>query len=258
MRALWLTAGAMATVIALVGSTAALWTAFARAREPVVTDLRSIPFDGDTVEIKATAAPVSLFIAPGQAGELMISRSLSWSKERPKVSETWDPATATLRLGTDCPGSGQPDGSFCEADYTIFVPPETDVVAGTTAGELDVHALFGSLRLTSVSGPVRLDEVAGPVWARTGSGDIDAGRLGGESADLETGAGEVRVAFTGRPTFLRAVVRTRGDVSVVVPPAPYAVTASGTNTTLAIERDMASPRKIEVSTHAGSVSVCCR
>lgn len=258
MRALWLTAGAMATVIALVWSTAALWTAFARAREPVVTDLRSIPFDGDAVEIKATATPVNLFIMPGRAGELMISRSLSWSKERPTVSEAWDPAAATLRLGTDCPGSGQPDGSHCQADYTVFVPPETDVVAGTTAGELAVHSLFGSLRLTSVSGAVRLDEVAGPIWARTGSGDIDAGRLGGESADLETGAGEVRVAFTGRPTSVRAVVRTRGDISVVVPPAPYAVTASGTNVTLAIERDTSSPRKIEVSTVAGSVSVCCR
>ncbi|MEZ7130850.1 hypothetical protein ACBR40_36425 [Nonomuraea sp. AD125B] len=258
MRALWLTAGAMATVIALAWSTAALWTAFARAREPVVTDLRSIPFDGDTVEIKATATPVNVFIVPGRAGELLISRSLSWSKERPKVSENWDPAAATLRLGTDCPGSGQPDGSLCQADYTVFVPPETDVVAGTTAGELSVDDLFGSLRLTSVSGTVRLDGVAGPIWARTGSGDIDAGGLGGESADLETGAGEVRAAFTGRPTSVRAVVRTRGDVTVVVPPAPYAVTASGTNVTLAVERDMAAPRKIEVSTHAGAVSVCCR
>ncbi|MER7366731.1 hypothetical protein [Nonomuraea wenchangensis] len=258
MRALWLTAGAMATVIALFWSTAALWTAFARAREPVVTDLRSIPFDGGTVEIKATATPINLFVMPGRAGELLISRSLSWSREQPKVAESWDPATATLRLGTDCPGSGQPDGSRCQADYTVFVPPETDVVAGTTAGDLAVHNLFGSLRLTSVSGAVRLDEAAGPVWARTGSGDIDAGRLGGESADLETGAGEVRVAFTGRPTSVRAVVRTRGDVSVVVPPAPYAVTTFGTNVTLDIERDAASQRKIEARTLAGSVSVCCR
>ncbi|QYC44760.1 hypothetical protein Nocox_36005 [Nonomuraea coxensis DSM 45129] len=258
MRALWLTAGAMATVLALLWSTAALWTTFARAREPVVTDLRSIPFDGDTVEIKATATPISLYVVPGRAGELLISRSMSWSKERPKVAEDWDPAAATLRLGTDCPGSDQPDGPLCRADYTVFVPPETDVVAGTTAGELVVDNLFGSLRLTSVSGPVRLDEVAGPVWARTGSGDIDADRLGGESADLETGAGEVRVAFTGRPASVRAVVRTRGDVSVVVPPAAYAVTASGTNVTLDIGRDMTAPRKIEVSTVAGAVSVCCR
>ncbi|MEW9555739.1 hypothetical protein [Nonomuraea sp. NPDC050783] len=258
MRALWLTAGAMATVIALAWSTAALWTGFADARAPVETMMRSIPFDGDRVQIRATAAPVSLEILPGQAGELLVERSLRWYRGRPKVSEDWDPAAATLRLDAGCGTADQSAVPLCVADYTIFVPPETDVVAGTTAGGLSAGQLFGDLRLSSVSGDVWLDDLAGPVQVRTGTGDIDADRLGGESADLETGAGGVRVMFTGRPMSVRAVVRTRGDVNVHVPPGdPYAVTASGTNVTLDIGKDMSSPRKIEAASTAGTVSVCC-
>ncbi|MCK2212943.1 hypothetical protein MF672_003875 [Actinomadura sp. ATCC 31491] len=258
MRALWLTAGALATAIALIWSTAGLWVGFARAREPVDDTMRSIPFDGDRVEIRATAAPVNLYLLPGRAGELLIQRTLRWSRDRPQVTEDWDPATSTLRLETACRDDGKPPGPLCLADYTVYVPPEIDVVAGTTSGGLGAGELFGSLRLSSVSGPVQLDAVAGPVWARTGTGDIRAERLGGGSADLEAGAGEIRVAFTGRPSSVRAVVRTRGDVSVTVPPAPYAVTTAGTNVTLDIRKDMSSPRKIEAGTAAGSVSVCCR
>ncbi|MGI5287173.1 hypothetical protein ACQEVF_28090 [Nonomuraea polychroma] len=258
MRAVWLTAGAVATVIALLVSTTLLWRGFARARAPVDIERRSIPFTKDKVEIKAVAGQVDLVIMFGQAGELLINRTLRWSRDRPDVTEDWDAASSTLRLEASCPRDDQPDGPLCQADYVIFVPPETDIVAGTTSGRLVVNELFGSLRLTSVSGDIRLSGVAGPVWARTGTGTIDGKRLDVEQADVEVGSGEVDLSFSRPPKSVRAVVRTTGDVSVTVPHGPYDVNVEAADTTFDIKMVKGAPRKIVAKAPSGSVSLCCR
>lgn len=258
MRAAWLAAGTVATVIALLISTVLLWRGFAKGRTPVDVTQRSIPFMKNKVEIEVAAGQVSLFILTGRAGELLINRTMRWSKDRPDITEDWDAGTSTLRLEAACPGADQPDGPVCRADYTIFVPPETDIVAGTTSGELSVHDTFGSLRLTSVSGHVRLNEISGTVWARTGTGNIDAHRLDGDQADVETGSGDVNLSFVNPPTSVRAVVRTRGNVEVDVPEGAYDATVNATNATIDIKRDKGSPRKIVATAKEGVVSLCCR
>jgi hypothetical protein len=258
MRAAWLVAGALATVIALLLSTVGIWRGFARARVPVESAQRSIPFTGGKIELKAVAGRVDMLILPGQAGELLIARTLRWSGERPGVTEDWDADASTLRLKALCPGAEQPDGPICQAEYMIFVPPETDIVAGTTRGDLAVNDVFGSVRLTSVSGNVRLTDVSGTVWARTDTGSIDADRIDGETADVEVGSGDVYLSFVNPPTSVRAVVRTRGDVSVNVPTGSYDVTADAPNITTDLRKDKDSPRKILATTKAGSVSLCCR
>ncbi|TMR18044.1 hypothetical protein ETD86_22270 [Nonomuraea turkmeniaca] len=255
MRAAWLTAGAVATVIALLMSTSLLWRGFARARTPVDTELRSIPFTKDKVEIAAASGQVDLVILPGQAGELLINRTLRWSRDRPDVTEDWDATASTLRLEVSCPGADQPDGPICQAEYMITVPPETDIVASTTRGELDVAATFGSLRLTSVSGDLRLHDVAGSVWARTGTGRIEGERLDGDVADVEAGSGRVHLSFSGPPTSVRAVVRTRGNITIGVPTGAYNVAVDATNSTIGIKRDKESPRKIIATTAEGTVSL---
>ncbi|MGP3956298.1 hypothetical protein ACTWPT_09905 [Nonomuraea sp. 3N208] len=255
MRAVWLTAGAVVTVIALLISTVLVWRGFARARTPTDVTERSIPFTKDKVEIAAAAGQVDLFLVPGQAGELLIRRTLRWSRDRPNVTEDWDADASALRLEAVCPRSDQPDGPVCWAAYTITVPPETDIVASTTRGELAVAEAFGSLRLTSVSGDVRLHDVAGPVWARTGTGNIEGERLDGDEADVEAGSGKLRLSFNSPPTSVRAVVRTIGNITVLVPDVAYNVTVDATNSTLGIKRDRESPRKIVATTAEGSVTL---
>ncbi|TMR94614.1 DUF4097 family beta strand repeat-containing protein [Nonomuraea basaltis] len=258
MRAAWLAAGAVVTVIALVVSTTALWRGFARARTPVDTTQRSIPFAKDKVEIKGATTQVSVIVLAGEAGELLIHRTLRWSRDRPDITEDWEAATSTLRLEAACPGSDQPDGPVCRADYVIFVPPETDIVADTTGGELAVNDIFGSVRLTTVSGDVRVHNISGPIWARTGTGDVDAERLDGDTADVEVGSGNVDLSFVNPPMSVRAVVRTAGDVRVNVPTGLYDLTVDAANTTLDVKKDDESPRKITAKAPGGSVSLCCR
>ncbi|MBB5774527.1 DUF4097 family beta strand repeat-containing protein [Nonomuraea jabiensis] len=258
MRAAWLAAGALATAIALLLSTAGLWRGFARARMPEETTLRSIAFEHKDVRIKAgKGTQVNLTIQPGRAGELLIVRALRWSRDRPAVTEDWDVRSSTLRLDAVCPGEDQPNGPLCWADYVIYVPPETDVEAGTGKGRLTVSDLFGKLRLSSVAGDVEVNSLSGTLWVRSGTGNVDARDLDVEAADVEIGSGDVDLWFVSAPTTVNAVVRTAGDVNLDLPRTVYQVTAEGADTKIDVNQSLTSPRKIVVRAPKGRVSVCC-
>lgn len=254
MRAAWLTAGAVATVIALLLSTALLWRGFSKGRAPQEFQRKSIAFTLPTLKVRTGKGQVNLYILPGKAGELQLNRYLRWtSLDRPAVTEKWD--GRSLLLDVDCKGSGQPDGPLCEADYTLLVPPETDIEATTTVGDLGVNQITGGVRLTTVSGQVSADNTTGKVWARSGSGTIEARGLYGDQVDVETGSGDVDMNFIIPPQKVRAVARAMGNVSVSVPPSDYDVTVEGRNTSVEIEKSPDSSRKINALAPLGSVSV---
>ncbi|MFI7226779.1 DUF4097 family beta strand repeat-containing protein [Nonomuraea angiospora] len=258
MRAAWLAAGALATAIALLLSTAGLWRGFARASMPEETTQRSIAFEHKNVRIKAgKGTQVDLTIRPGRAGELLIWRALRWSRDRPTITEDWDVRSDTLRLDAVCPGEEQPDGPLCWADYVIYVPPETDVEAGTGKGRLNVNDLFGKVRLSSVAGDVQVNNLSGTLWARSGTGNVNAGDLDVEAADVEIGSGDVDLSFVSAPTTVNAVVRTAGNVNLDLPKTIYHVTAEGANTNVDVDQDPTSPRKVVVRAPKGTVSLCC-
>ncbi|MBF8190520.1 hypothetical protein ITP53_33360 [Nonomuraea sp. K274] len=258
MRAAWLTAGAVVTIIALTVSTVLLARGFARARPPVDTTHRSIPFAEDDVTIEAGKGPVSVRVTAGRAGELLVTRRLEWlSGERPGISEEWEAGTGTLRLDATCSGVEDPIVASCRADYMVSVPPETDVEASTTGGRLDVSVVFGDVRLSSVSGSIEMQGVSGAVWARTGTGDIMADRLDGETADVEVGSGYVHMSFVNPPTTVRAVVRTAGGVTLNLPSSRYDVSVEAAESTLSVLNDSRSPRKVTAKAPDGFVSLCC-
>ncbi|MGP3936946.1 DUF4097 family beta strand repeat-containing protein [Nonomuraea sp. KM88] len=258
MRAAWLIVGALTTTVALLGSTAMLWHVFAKARMPEEVKLRSIPFTERRIQINAARGDVHVSILPGDAGEVFIHRSLRWTRDRPAVTEDWDARTSTLRLEAACPGADQPDGPLCMADYVLFVPPETDIEAGTTGGRLSVGDVYGDVRLTSVTGDVRVDDVAGSLWARVGTGSVHADALNSEETDVEVGAGNVSLSFVNPPATVKAVVRTSGDVQVHVREGSYDVSVVARNSTLNIGKDPSSPRKISARAPDGNVTLCCR
>ena len=256
MRALWLSAGAVATVCALLISGTAFWDGFAHASPPRETTSRSISFKLSQLKVIAGRGSVNVSIHPGEAGELFLERSLSWSKTKPTVKEDWD--GRTLRLDASCPGTDERHAPVCQVDYALFVPVETDVAAESANGMLAVNGLFGNVRMISESGPLRVTETSGTVWARSGSGDVTGRRLTGSDADVEIGSGHVDLSFENAPTKVRAVVRTRGDVTVAVPGLSYDVDARAKNVDLDIMKEPASPRKITVQAPAGMANVCCR
>jgi len=253
MRALWLSAGAVATVFALLIAGGALWSGFAHARPPIETTSRTIAFKRSQLTVIVARGHMNVSIYPGEAGELSLERSLRWTKQRPTVKEDWDDRR-TLRLDVSCPGMDQPDAPLCEADYTLFVPEETDIEAESANGGLYVNGIFGDVRMTSESGELGVSETSGTVWARSGSGDVRGSSLTGGEADVETGSGRIDLSFATAPAKVRAVVRTRGDVLVVVPDLAYDVTARAKHANIDVKRDPTSPRKITIQAEDGFVT----
>lgn len=258
MRAAWLTAGAVATVFALLLSTTLVWRGFSRGRTPQENHGRSVPFELSALKVTTGGGAVSVDINPGPAGALVINRSTRWtSVEKPRITEEWD--GRTLRLDIRCGDSGRLDDSYCESQYTLFVPPETDVEGSTTVGDLTVSDVVGGVRLTTVSGSVRVDRLPGSLWVRSGSGDVWADSLTGGRADLESGSGDVHIHFMDPPIGVRAVARAAGDVDVDVrvPVGSYDVTAQGRRTEVDVDSAEGVDKKIEARAPLGTVRVCC-
>ncbi|NUR93110.1 MAG: DUF4097 family beta strand repeat protein [Nonomuraea sp.] len=252
MRAAWLAAGAVATVFALVLSTLLLWHDFSRGRAPQEFHRRSVPFTQSELKITTGDSAVSVDINPGPAGTLMIDRSTLWtSVKKPTITEEWD--GHTLRLDTRCE-TDEPD-SACESRYTLFVPPEIDVDAATTFGDLTISDVIGGVRLTTVSGAVEAHRLPGSLWVRSVSGRLSVNSLSGGKVDVETGSGDVHVDFMDPPVEVRAVARATGSVDVRVPPGSYDVTAEGRHTDVDVDSVDGAKKKIEARAPLGNVRV---
>ncbi|GGO64529.1 hypothetical protein [Nonomuraea cavernae] len=257
MRKVWLVLGAVTTAFTLMAFTIGMWHGFAKAKPPQESTRRSIPFALSKLRLDAERGNVSLQVLPGEAGELVLERSLRWSAEKPAVSEDWD--GRTLKLSAVCPGSDRFDPPLCEADYTLYMPPETDLEATTVNGRLDLTELRGDIRATSASGLVRVTGARGDLRIRSGTGDVHADGLTGDHVDVEVGSATVLLSFHASPSDLRAVARAAGDVHVIVPPElTYDVTTDALQVDADVLTDKESPRKITASTPDGDIFLCCR
>jgi hypothetical protein len=261
VKALWRVVGSIATLAALVISTAAMVAVFADADLPSSTDAERIPFSDSSLKIVTNSPFVSVDVNPGAAGEIFIERRMTWAtRDRPDYTQNWDPLSSTLDLGAECPEPTAvivQHNPWCTVDYRISVPVETDLVAETGRGDLDVSRLYGNLRLTSLSGNVRIADIVGGVWARSGSGSITGEGLRASRADVETGAGDLDLTFHQPPDDIRAVVRTEGEVRVRVPSGAYHVTALGRKTFVNVTHAADSQRKIFAEAPSGRVELCC-
>ncbi|MEV0596542.1 hypothetical protein [Nonomuraea cavernae] len=257
MRKVWLVLGAVTTAFTLMAFSIGMWHGFAKAKPPKESTRRSIPFSLSKLKLDAERGDVSLQVLPGEAGELVLERSLRWSAEKPAVAEDWD--GRTLKLSAVCPGSDRFDPPLCEADYTLFMPPETDLEVTTVNGRLDLADLRGDVRATSVSGQVRVTGARGDLWVRSGTGDVDADALTGDHVDVEVGSAAVLLSFRESPSDVRAVARAAGDVHVLVPAElTYDVTTDALQVDADVLTDKESPRKITAATSDGQVFLCCR
>ncbi|GAA0920575.1 hypothetical protein [Nonomuraea longicatena] len=261
MKALWRVVGSVATVAAMVISTAAMVAIFADADLPSSREYEPIPFSGSSLKVVTNSPFVTVDVVSGEAGRIFVERRMTWSsRDQPKFTQNWDPLTSTLDLGAECPEPTtvvEQHNPRCTVDYQISVPVETDLVAETGRGELSVSGLYGNLRLTSLSGNVRISGIVGGVWARSGSGSITAEGMRADRADVETGAGDLDLTFHQPPDDIRAVVRTEGEVRVRVPASTYNVTALGRKTFVNVTHASHSSRRIFAEAPAGRVELCC-
>lgn len=207
---------------------------------------------------------------------------------RPRLRQRMDGSTLELRV--DC---GFLFFSRCRMRLDVAVPSGVDVVArggsgraaveglrgdvtlaggsgdavvrdvtGTVdvargSGDVAISLVRGDVRVNTGSGDARIDDVAGDVEFHAGSGDLKAAELRAPRFEATTGSGSVVAAFPEAPD--EVTVRTgSGKVELRVPSGAYDLdieTRSGDEDTSRVTDDDDSPRRLEVATGSGDVSI---
>jgi DUF4097 and DUF4098 domain-containing protein YvlB len=185
----------------------------------------------DALVVDARAAAVTLEVGDGPVTVDEIYHSGS---DRPTTSHRVD--GSTLRLTE----TGCRDNSVrCDVEFRVRLPAAATADITSQAGAVQVAGLTGNLTVTTQAGAVQ------------GSG------LGGDQVRVSTKAGATTLAFTRAPSTVSASTEV-GAVEVRVPSGTsYAVDVQSTvgPSDVSVQRDPASPHKIEVRTSVGAVRV---
>ncbi len=121
-------------------------------------------------------------------------------------------------------GAGGRYESGVDIDYTIEVPPGTELHSSSGSGDVSVNGIQGPANFTSGSGGVSASQIAGDAQATTGSGDIHFANIQGQ-ATITAGSGDVEARYITGETRIHT---GSGDVQVTQPTALLTVqTGSG-------------------------------
>jgi|SRR5579863_549943 len=172
-------------------------------------------------------------VSAGPAGEVQIHAELhikSWStesgKRRAKEIEQNPPISQEgnlIRVG----GFGKHTGDV-SINYTIVVPPDTEIRGVTGSGDMEVNGIKGPANFTAGSGNISASNIASDVQAIAGSGDLHFSNVQGQvqatagsgnisldgvrgESRLQTGSGDLKVAQPGD-----AVVANTGSGKVTI------------------------------------------
>jgi len=185
----------------------------------------------DALVVDARAAAVTLEVGDGPVTVDEIYHSGS---DRPTTSHRVDGSTLHL-TETGC----RDNSVRCDVEFRVRLPAAATADVTSQAGAVQVAGLTGNLTVTTQAGAVQ------------GSG------LGGDQVRVSTKAGATTLAFTRAPSTVSASTEV-GAVEVRVPSGTsYAVDVQSTVglSDVSVQRDPASPHKIEVRTSVGAVRV---
>jgi Toastrack DUF4097 len=185
----------------------------------------------DALVVDARAAAVTLEAGDGPVTVDEIYHSGS---DRPTTSHRVDGTTLHL-TETGC----RDNSVRCDVEFRVRLPAAATADITSQAGAVQVAGLTGNLTVT------------------TQAGAIQASALGGDQVRVSTKAGAATLAFTRAPSTVSASTEV-GAVDVRVPSGTsYAVDVQSTvgRSDVSVQRDPASPHKIEVRTTVGAVRV---
>jgi hypothetical protein len=255
LRSVWLVAGGMLTVIALVVGARAVWMGVGRLTMDTAAQRQSYAHPVSRIEVDVDG---NLSLAAGGAGRVAVERRLEWSGPEPRIEETW--VGDTLRIVARCVGSSGPLRlrPQCSVHYALEVPRDVTVDARSSSDDLQVRDLGGELRLTESSGDVTVTNATGPLWIHTTSGNVTGSGLRSMQVEARTEAGGIDLRFSTAPQRT-IVTSTRGDVVLAVPAddSPYQVRSDTPigETNVGVRQDAAAARTINVQTTRGDVDI---
>lgn len=252
----WRVSGVVVTIVILA---AGVFLAFqliggsrtASAEQAPHTETFSNPIG--TLSVSLDAGTLSVLAGP--AGQVTITRQLTYKSQPPTYSEVWN--GDVLTVNSVCPVP-----SNCEITYTITVPAGTAVNAQLEDGDITANGLSGRLDLSSSSGSFTLVRTSGPTTITGDAGEVKGTALNSATVDVRTSDGDVTMDFAGAPTSVRVAIQDSGDLTVTVPretsgAAGYNIDANTRSGDRQVEvsHDPSSARSITASTAAGDLSL---
>src|SRR6266851_7083721 len=157
--------------------------------------------------------------------------------------------------------AAQSSGTFnffnsTSVDFTITVPPATDLQINTNAGTITVNGISGKMSLISNAGTIDATQAAltGNSTFRTNAGSINFnGSIGSTGTyDFETNAGSIDMTLTGSPNFH---VNATTDVGSINSSFPLTVSHSSVGATVNGDVGTAPQATLTLKTNAGSINL---
>lgn len=169
---------------------------------PASTFDRSLKVD-EVVHLEVTSGSGSITIRPGSAGSVHVHGEVraagmffSSGQHRAQEVAANPPVEQTgslIRLGNR---RAQTPFDNVSISYTIETPPNTEVIAKASSGDVDVSGVEENVSVTVSSGSARLDEIKSNVSVTSSSGGIRASRVGG-TVTFNSGSASASFADVG-------------------------------------------------------------
>lgn len=207
--------------------------------------------------------------APGAIhvhGEVSVS---SWSSEGGQRRANELSANPPISQQGNLLRIGESRGSMnnVSIDYTIEVPPDTELRASSGSGDLEVSGIKGPASINLGSGSAKASSIGSDVQIRTGSGDVEvenvAGQVTGNAGSggmkftnvkgavrFETGSGDVEVANPGSTVEVNT-----GSGNVTVSNATADVRANTSSGDVDLSGDPGGMNFWDVKTGSGNVTL---
>ena len=132
--------------------------------------------------------------------------------------------------------------------------PGADVDSG--GGPVTAEHIDGPLTVNTDGGALQLTATVGPLRADTGGGPLSDEGADAATADVSTGGGPARIAFSAAPDTV-LLSTEGGPVTLTVPGGPYALTtdSDGGPQSVGIATDPAARRSMTVTSDGGSLQI---
>jgi DUF4097 and DUF4098 domain-containing protein YvlB len=142
------------------------------------------------------------------------------------------------------------------ADFTITVPPATDLQITTNAGSITVRGISGKMSLMSNAGAIGATQASltGSSTFRTNAGSITFnGAIGTTGTyDFETNAGSIDITLPGTASFHLNAITNAGSITTSF---PVTVNHSGASATANGDVGPTPQATLTLKTNAGSISL---
>jgi DUF4097 and DUF4098 domain-containing protein YvlB len=157
---------------------------------------RSFSVNGP-VQLDMTTGSGDVHVTTGAAGEVRIHGEIEashWglSDGRKRVDEVKSDPPVSQEGNLIRVSSSKQNAHNLSIDYTIEVPPETEVHCTTGSGDVEVEGVKGPADFYSGSGNITARSISSDIQAKSGSGDIKFENVQGQ-VQVSTGSGDIEI-----------------------------------------------------------------